>query len=100
MPTLDEILLAQKDVERRSFHRMRISRPALLYFAGRTGVQSCCICNATNHGAGIRLDRLNILPFDFQVSFDNFRTIGNCRLIWRNGNFVGVTWSSMEPEKL
>jgi hypothetical protein len=36
------------------------------------------------------LDRLNIVPFDLGVSFDNFRTMRRCRLIWRDGYFIGA----------
>jgi hypothetical protein len=93
MPTLEEILLAKRDVERRTLPRTRINRSALLFFPGLSGVHSCRIRDVTNQGAGIRLERLNIVPSEFQVSFDNFRTIGNCRLIWRDGNLVGVSWT-------
>ena len=42
----------------------------------------------TNDGAGIRLNSLNIVPSDFGISFDNFRTMRRCRLIWRCGDFL------------
>jgi hypothetical protein len=54
------------------------------YFSrGSAGVHACFVLNITSEGAGIRVDRINILPFDFGVSFDNFRTMRRCRLIWR-----------------
>jgi hypothetical protein len=68
-----------------------INRSALLFFTGRTGVYSCCVRDVTNQGAGIRLEGLNVLPVDFDLSFDNFRTIRRCRLVWRDGDFVGVS---------
>jgi hypothetical protein len=78
--------------ERRSIGRTRINRNALLFFAGRTGVFSCCVRDVTNLGAGIRLEGLSVLPVDFDLSFDNFRTIRECRVIWRDGDFVGIAF--------
>jgi hypothetical protein len=78
--------------ERRSIGRTRINRNALLFFAGQTGVSSCCVRDVTNLGAGIRLEGLSVLPVDFDLSFDNFRTIRECRVIWRDGDFVGIAF--------
>jgi hypothetical protein len=90
MSTLQQIL--RREPERRSIGRTRINRNALLFFAGMTGVSSCCVCDVTNRGAGIRLAGLNVLPVDFDLSFDNFRTIRGCRVIWRDGDFVGIAF--------
>ena len=83
-------ILQRRVPERRSIGRTRINRNALLFFVGQTGVFSCCVRDVTNQGAGIRLEGLNVLPVDFDLSFDNFRTIRESRLIWREGEFVGV----------
>jgi hypothetical protein len=91
MRKLQEIL-QRKEPERRSVGRTRINRNALLFFAGQTGVFSCCVRDVTNQGAGIRLEGLNVLPVDFDLSFDNFRTIRASRVIWRDGDFVGIAF--------
>jgi hypothetical protein len=91
MPTLQEIL-QRKEPERRSVGRTRINRNALLFFAGQTGVFSCYVRDATNQGAGIRLEGLNVLPVDFDLSFDNFRTTPGSRVIWQEGDFVGIAF--------
>lgn len=83
--------------ERRSVKRAVIRRGALLFFMGSVGVHTCCIHDVTNNGAGIRLDRLNIVPIDFGFSFDNFRTMRRCRLIWRDANFIGAAFESCQP---
>jgi hypothetical protein len=80
--------------ERRAVGRTLINRAVLLHFAGCDGVHGCCVRDVTNLGAGIRLSGLNIVPSEFGVSFDNFRTMRRCQLIWRNGDFVGVTFES------
>src|SRR5882762_196747 len=76
--------------ERRSIGRTRIAKGALLFFRGQVGVRSCGVTDITNRGAGIRTQDLAILPLNFQLSFDNFRTVRNCRLIWRDNDFLGV----------
>ncbi len=66
----------------------------MLFFVGQTGVFSCCVRDVTNHGAGIQLDGLNVMPMDFDLSFDNFRTTRKCQMIWRDGDFVGIAFES------
>jgi hypothetical protein len=85
MPTLQEILQPHA-AERRAVGRTLINRGVLLHFAGRDGVHGCCVRDVTNLGAGIRLNGLNFVPSEFGVSFDNFRTMRRCQLIWRDGD--------------
>ena len=80
--------------ERRSIGRTRIAKGALLFFSGQTGVRSCGVTDITNVGAGIRTQDLPALPLNFELSFDNFRTVRKCRLIWRDGDFVGVAFEN------
>jgi hypothetical protein len=42
----------------------------------------------------IRLNGLNFIPRAFDLSLDNFRMIRRCRLIWRNGDWIDVTFKS------
>jgi hypothetical protein len=94
-PPSDPTFSRDDDVlERRSKGRTVINRGALMFFMGRAGVRSCCLRDVTNDGAGIRLNDLNIVPSDFGISFDNFRTMRRCRLIWRCGDFLGVAFES------
>lgn len=81
-------------LERRAFGRTTINHGVLMYFAGQEGVQACCVRDVTNHGAGIRVTGLSILPFEFGISFDNFRTMRRCRLVWREGDFIGAAFES------
>jgi hypothetical protein len=89
-------LLAQEDDlwERRSKGRTLINRDVLMFFTGSPGVHKCRVRDVTNDGAGILLNGLNIVPPEFGISFDNFRTMRRCRLIWRDGDFSGVTFES------
>ena len=80
------------ELDRRSVTRTTISKDALLFFDAQRGVLTCRVQDVTNSGAGIVLHGLNILPLNFELSFDNFHTVRECRVIWRQGDFVGVTF--------
>ncbi len=81
-------------IERRSVGRTTISKRALLYFDARTGVFTCTVHDTTNCGAGIQLQDLNVLPLEFEMTYDNFRNIRKCRVIWRDGDLVGVAFQN------
>jgi hypothetical protein len=93
MLTVEQVLKAAGR-EHRAIGRTRINRSALLFFRGQADVFSCCVRDVTNSGAGIRLEHLNVLPVEFDLSFDNFRTVRKCRLIWRDADFVGVAFAT------
>jgi PilZ domain len=87
-------LVAPMEVERRSFVRTTISKNALLFFDGHRGVLTCRVHDITNHGAGIELNGLNLLPLNFELTFDNFHTVRECHVVWRQGDFVGVAFQN------
>jgi hypothetical protein len=86
--------VAPMEPDRRSVTRTTISKDALLFFDAQRGVLTCRVQDVTNSGAGIELHSLNLLPLDFELSFDNFHTIRECRVIWRQGDFVGVAFQN------
>jgi PilZ domain len=81
-------------VERRSIGRTTIAKSALIFFDAQCGVFTCEVRNITNGGAGIQLRDLNVLPPTFELTFDNFHTIRRCRVIWRQGDLVGVAFQN------
>jgi hypothetical protein len=81
-------------IERRSVGRTTIMKRALLFFDAQRGVFSCGVHDITNSGAGIRLQELKVVPLNFELTFDNFHTIRKCRVIWRQGDFVGVAFQN------
>ena len=91
MLTVEQVLKSAGR-ERRAIGRTRINRSALLYFQGGAGFFPCCVRDATNSGASVRLEQLNVLPVEFDLSFDNLRTVRECRLVWRDADFVGVAF--------
>jgi hypothetical protein len=95
MPTTNQGSSGNADVlERRSKGRTVINRGALMFFEGKGAVHPCCVRDVTNDGAGIRLNGLSVMPFEFGISFDSFRTMRHCRMIWREGDFLGVVFES------
>ncbi len=80
--------------ERRSNTRTWIAKGASLFFSHQSGQQSCLVRDVTNVGAGIRTQDLPLLPLHFELSFDNFRSARKCRLIWREGDYIGIAFES------
>jgi hypothetical protein len=81
-------------LERRAKVRTVINRGALIFFRGSKVVHPCCVRDVTNGGAGVKLDGLNILPFEFGISFDRFRSMRKCRMVWREGDCIGATFDN------
>ena len=61
-----------------------------MFFDNRQGVFTCRVRDITRRGAGIHLHNLNIMPLGFGLTFDNFHNVYTCRVVWRQGDFVGV----------
>jgi hypothetical protein len=80
--------------DRRSTGRTKITKGALLFFDENAGVYACTVHDVTNSGAGIRLQGLKIMPLEFALSFDNFRSVRMCRLVWRKGDVFGAAFES------
>jgi hypothetical protein len=92
-PTTDPDLLPESDdFDRRAKPRTTINRDAVMFFMGSPIVHPCRVQNVTNDGARIRLNGLNIVPSEFGISFDKFRTMRRCRLIWRDADLVGAAF--------
>jgi DNA-directed RNA polymerase subunit E'/Rpb7 len=81
-------------IERRSVGRTAISKGVLLFSSTQRGVFTGMVVDVTNVGARIRLNGANVLPPNFQLSFDNFQTVRSCRLIWRRDDFVGIAFEN------
>jgi hypothetical protein len=84
--------------DRRAFVRVGINRDALLSIPGHIMAQPCAVRDLTVKGASIRLNGIALLPVKFEISFDGFRTLQPSRLIWRDGDFVGLMFQSWRCE--
>jgi hypothetical protein len=81
-------------LERRSIGGTKISKSALLFFNRQTGVRSCDVKDITNAGARVRAHDMAVSPLTFELTFNNFRTVRKCQLIWRDGDFLGVAFQN------
>jgi hypothetical protein len=81
-------------IDRRSIRRTLVVKAARLSFGEEAGVHPCTVRDLTHRGAGIYAPGLKVVPLDLALSFDNFRTVRRCRLIWRHRDFLGVAFES------
>jgi hypothetical protein len=84
----------QSAIDRRSIGRTLIVKGARLLFGEDADMHACTVRDVTNRGAGIYAPNLKVVPLDLALSFDNFRTVRTCRLIWRHREFLGVAFES------
>ncbi|WP_461330645.1 PilZ domain-containing protein [Bradyrhizobium liaoningense] len=83
-----------KNWSRRSIERQSVRRGVFLSVPGHITSEPCLVRDLSNRGAGIQLNGLTLLPTEFSLSFDEFRTTYPCRLIWRQGDFIGVAFQN------
>jgi hypothetical protein len=90
-------LIAQRSewisLERRRATRKLVSETILLQLTGHV-VQSCAVHDLSVYGGGLWLPGRSLLPTEFRLSFDGFRTMFGCRLIWRDGDRAGVEFQA------
>jgi hypothetical protein len=77
-------------VERRRAKRKVVSEAVLLSLPGMRRAQLCVVRDLAVYGAGLDLQKFRLLPTEFALSFDGFRTEFACRLIWRDRDRGGV----------
>ena len=80
--------------DRRAVGRAGIEKGALLFFKGQIGARGCNVIDISHGGAKLRTHNLSVLPNTFELTFDNFLTIRQCRLIWRDGDFLGLAFEN------
>jgi hypothetical protein len=81
-------------IERRALSRIPLDRLALLHVSGIRGVHPCLVKDINTDGACLSQLSISIVPDDFALSFDGFRTTENCHIVWRKGALCGVRFST------
>lgn len=85
-------------LERRRVRRTRILKPAAVIAGHRSPhVYECLVRDVTSFGARIELTSTALLPNIFELTFDSFRTMRGCHVIWRTTSQVGVEFSLAQP---
>jgi PilZ domain len=80
--------------ERRSVPRTRVLRNAEIFLSDREAVLHCTLLDLTRFGARLSLASTYKIPESFELTFDNGRTRRKCRVVWRTGTRLGI---SFEP---
>jgi len=68
----------------------------LLFFRGE--VRTCIGHDVSQTCARLHSDGLGLLPVDFYVTFDDFLTVGKCRLTWRYRDDIRVVFEGWVDE--
>jgi hypothetical protein len=77
-------------IERRALERVEINQPAMLHLDGIRGVYPCMVVNFHDRGARLHSSTFHIVAFEFDLSFDGFKTTKHCHVVWRDRNSCGV----------
>jgi hypothetical protein len=67
------------------------STEGLLFFEGGRELRIVAY-DVSPTSALVHADRLGLLPIHFYITFDNFLTVGRCRLAWRCRDDIGVVF--------
>jgi hypothetical protein len=82
------------EFERRSIARTTISKDALLFFERAARRPDLPRSGRHEFRRRNRTPQPQFAAAGFELSFDNFHTIRGCRVIWRQGDFVGVAFQN------
>jgi hypothetical protein len=83
--------------ERRGVGRTRIRHDAEIVVVRRVAEKlPCTLHNLTSTGACLTLASTDKVPDTFELTFDRGRSRRPCRVKWRTGDRVGVSFESVE----
>lgn len=90
----------EDEFERRTVERAPRNRGALLRITGLNDFFALTVRDTSDCGVGVRLHiDLPLLPINFELSEDGFQTAKQCRLVWREGNFLGAEFVDQVGKK-
>ena len=72
-------------------HMIKHSTDGLLFFEGDR-VLRVVAYDVSSTSAVVHADGLGLLPIHFYITFDDFLTVGKCRLAWRCRDDIGVVF--------
>jgi hypothetical protein len=75
--------------QRRQLKRYVVNKSAKIVF-GDAALVDCTVCNVNSGGACLSLKATTRLPEVFELSFDSFRSVRACRVVWRKTDRLGV----------
>jgi hypothetical protein len=78
--------------ERRRIQRTRTNRAARILLDPGAATIPCTVCDLTNLGAGLQVATSLGLPQAFDLTFGSVHTRRHCRVVWRAGTRIGVSF--------
>jgi hypothetical protein len=84
-------------IERRALERIEINQLAMLHLDRVCGVYPCMVMDFHDRGARLQSSTFHIVAFEFDLSFDGFKTTRKCHVVWREGNTCGVEFVDRSP---
>ena len=78
--------------DRREITRTRVKRNVKVIIADRVPPFTCTVRDLTTKGAGLSIPTTQSLPTTFELSFDLFRTMRHCRMVWQRKLEIGVAF--------
>jgi hypothetical protein len=76
--------------ERRSVTRTKIDAHGRIFVRDADQILNCTVHDITDNGFGLEIAESAPLRSEFDFSFDGFRTIRHCHLIWRRHGVAGA----------
>ena len=84
-------------VDRRSHPREQVQRPGVVVH-GRSGRSvPCTIMDVSEGGARLLLTEPDLPDRGLTLIDQQKKTLADCKVVWRKGHFVGVSFQVAEP---
>ncbi len=81
--------------EKRKQARARVFLGGVIGFNKRRSTLECCVRNLSPVGAFIALESTAVIPDEFDLSIPCRETSLRARLIWRNGEAAGLSFTNL-----
>lgn len=82
--------------ERRSIHRNRVYKGAVLTFNRGHSAFECLVRNQTEAGAKLCLEQTFVLPMSFSIRIAGADEERMAKVVWRSPNEVGVRFADRD----
>jgi hypothetical protein len=79
--------------ERRRFHRTKVQKRAKIIFSPGSPLTDCMVLDLSIGGACLELESPPLIPDEFDLTFDEARTLRPCRVVWRLDCKIGVVFA-------
>ena len=85
-------------VDRRAHPREQVQRPGVVVH-GRSGKSvACTIMDVSAGGARLLLSEPDMPDRGLTLIDQQMKTLADCKVVWRKGRFVGVSFQVAEPK--